>query len=56
LPAAITSAGIDADTTLPAPITELRPIETPLRMMLPSPTKTFSSSSTAAVFGRPPRR
>ena len=47
LPAAITPAGIERVTTLPAPTTESAPMVTPLRILVPSPTKTFSPDARA---------
>ena len=43
LPAAITFSGMSEATTLPAPITLFFPIVTPLQIVAPSPTQTFSS-------------
>src|ERR1019366_8520322 len=54
LPAAITPGGIDAATTLPAPITESAPITTPFRIRTRSPTNTFGPSSTCPIAGLPP--
>ena len=40
-PTATTFSGMDLDTTLPAPITELSPMVTPARTVVPAPIQTL---------------